>query len=73
MHYQLSSMHQTSETSVPLAPQKFTAQILGPLSRSHLGHRGPDFWDRDYWVLYLFRAVFPQQEPSLGFVTTNVP
>ena len=36
MHYQLSSMPQASESSVPLAPQKFTAQFSVHLSPLHL-------------------------------------
>ena len=63
-----------SESSVPLAPQKFTVQISVPLSLSHLGLWGPDFWDREYRVLHIFRADFPQWELVLGFfITTNVP
>ena len=51
---------------MPLAPQKDTVQISVPLSPSYLSLWGPDFWDRDDWVLHSLGADFLGKNHSLA-------
>ena len=64
MHYQLSSMPRASESSVPLAPQKFTAQFSVALSPSYLSLWGADFWDREYWIPHSLQVDFLGENQS---------
>ena len=64
-----------SKSSMPLAPQLFTAQIFISPSTSHLGLWGPDLSDGNCRVSHFSRAGLPQQGliPSGAFVTCSQP